>query len=302
MVQYNSRADKAFCAVNYIFLSLILLAVVYPIWFVLVASVSDPTYVNLGQTILLPKGFNLEGYKKILDYPEVLTGYANTAKYTLVGTSINLAVLLPAAYALSRRELVGRRFLTVVFVFTMYFSGGVVPLYLQVRSLHLMNTMWALVLPTALSVYNMVICRSFFAENVPEALFESARLDGAGYTRFFFSVALPLSKAIVAVMVLFHALIHWNSYLNALYYIRDRAKYPLQLVLRGLTAQLDVSQAESIDSKTAAEASRLRESVKYAIIIVSSLPVLVLYPFVQKYFIKGWRCSMLQNTLLLRKN
>ena len=134
MVQYNSRADKAFCAVNYIFLSLILLAVVYPIWFVLVASVSDPTYVNLGQTILLPKGFNLEGYKKILDYPEVLTGYANTAKYTLVGTSINLAVLLPAAYALSRRELVGRRFLTVVFVFTMYFSGGVVPLYPQLAS------------------------------------------------------------------------------------------------------------------------------------------------------------------------
>lgn len=287
MIGYNSRADKVFCVVNYIFLSLVLLLIVYPIWFVLVASFSDPTYVNLGQTLLLPKGFNLEGYKKIMDFPEVLTGFKNTVIYTTVGTCINLFVLLPAAFALSRPELAGRRPLTMMFVFTMYFSGGLVPLYLQVRSLHLMNTMWALVLPTGLSVYNMVICRSFFSDNLPEALFESAKIDGSNYTRFFFTIALPLSKAIIAVMVLFHALIHWNSYLNALYYIKDRSKYPLQLVLRNLTAQLDISQAENMDSQTMASAQKLKESVKYAIIIVSSMPVLMLYPFVQKYFIKG---------------
>ena len=244
-------------------------------------------YVNLGQTLLLPKGFNLEGYKKIMDFPEVLTGFKNTVIYTFVGTCINLFVLLPAAFALSRPELVGRRPLTIMFVFTMYFSGGLVPLYLQVRSLHLMNTIWALVLPTGLSVYNMVICRSFFSDNLPEALFDSAKIDGSNYTRFFFTIALPLSKAIIAVMVLFHALIHWNSYLNALYYIKDRSKYPLQLVLRNLTAQLDISQAENMDSQTMASAQKLKESVKYAIIIISSMPVLALYPFVQKYFIKG---------------
>lgn len=287
MIGYNSRADKIFCVVNYIFLSLVLLIIVYPIWFVLVASFSDPTYVNLGQTLLLPKGFNLEGYKKIMDFPEVLTGFKNTVIYTSVGTCINLFVLLPAAFALSRPELVGRRPLTMMFVFTMYFSGGLVPLYLQVKSLHLMNTIWALVLPTGLSVYNMVICRSFFADNLPEALFESAKIDGSNYTRFFFTIALPLSKAIIAVMVLFHALVHWNSYLNALYYIKDRSKYPLQLVLRNLTAQLDISQAENMDSQTIASAQKLKESVKYAIIIISSMPVLMLYPFVQKYFIKG---------------
>ena len=287
MIGYNSKADKIFCAINYIILSLVLLMIVYPIWFVLVASFSDPTYVNLGQTLLLPKGFSLEGYKKIMDFPEVLTGFKNTVIYTFVGTCINLFVLLPAAFALSRPELVGRRPLTIMFVFTMYFSGGLVPLYLQVRSLHLMNTIWALVLPTGLSVYNMVICRSFFSDNLPEALFDSAKIDGSNYTRFFFTIALPLSKAIIAVMVLFHALIHWNSYLNALYYIKDRSKYPLQLVLRNLTAQLDISQAENMDSQTMASAQKLKESVKYAIIIISSMPVLALYPFVQKYFIKG---------------
>ena len=283
---YQVKSDKIFQVVNYTVLTLLLLLVVYPIYFVLIASISDPVYVNLGQVLLLPKGLTLEGYRKILEYPEILTGYKNTILYTVVGTCVNLLVLLPASFALSRKELFLRRTLMIFFVFTMYFSGGVVPLYLQVRSMHMMNTMWALILPTAFSVYNMIICRNFFESNVSEELFESARIDGANYSRFFASIVLPLSKSIIAVMVLFHALVHWNSYLNALYYIRDQTKYPLQLVLRNLTAELEVTDL-SVSTEDMANTARLQQSVKYAIIIAASGPVLLMYPFVQKHFVKG---------------
>lgn len=283
------NSDKIFKIINYTILSLVLAIFMYPIWFVLVASISDPTFVNTGEVLFLPKGINVEGYKKILEYSEVLTGYKNTIIYTFVGTCINLAVLIPASFALSRKELFLRRFWMIFFLITMYFSGGLIPLYLQVKNLNLMDSMWALILPGAFSVYNMIICRNFFESNVSEELFESAKIDGATYTRFFFSIVLPLSKSIIAVMVLFHALAHWNTYLNALYYIQSKDKYPLQLVLKNLTAQLElISTGESlVDSQSLNESIRLQESVKYSVIVVASIPVLILYPFVQKHFVKG---------------
>ncbi len=268
-------------------MGIVLLVMLYPLWFVLIASVSDPTYVNLGEVILLPKGLNFNGYRELLEYRQLLTGYRNTIVYTLVGTCLNLLVLLPASFALSRKELCFRRFLMLFFLLTMYVSGGLVPLYLQVKSLGLMNTMWALILPGAFSVYNMIICRNFFSSNISDELYDSARIDGASYTGFFLSVVLPLSKSIIAVMVLFHALGHWNAYLNALYYLSDSEKFPLQLVLRNLQSQLDMVREGGMTGAELLRKLNLRESVKYSIVLAASFPVALMYPFVQKHFVKG---------------
>ncbi len=285
----EANSDKVFQIVNYTILIIILLLFLYPIYFVVIASISDPEFVNTGQVVLWPKGFTLAGYKKILEYPELVVGFKNTAVYTVVGTMINLAVLIPASFALSRKELLFGRFWMIFFIFTMYFRGGLVPLYLQVKDLGLMDTMWALILPGAFSVYNMIICRNFFISNVSEELFESAKIDGCSYTRFFVSIVLPLSMSIIAVMVLFHALSHWNSYMNALYYIRDRDKFPLQLILRNMQAELQAAATGDSAANTSIvnDVIKKQEAVKYAVIVVASVPVLILYPFVQKHFVKG---------------
>lgn len=284
----KKNSDRLFNIINYSFLTLLTAVIFYPIWFTLIASISDPTYVNLGQVWLFPKGFTFEGYKRIMDFPAILTGYKNTIIYTAVGTCVNLVVLLPASFALSRKELPFRKFFMMFFIITMYFTGGIVPLYLQVRNLDLLDSMWALILPGAFNVYNMIICRNFFINNIPEEIFESAKVDGASYTGFFVKIVLPLSTAIVAVMTLFHALLHWNNYTSALYYLRNDEKFPLQLVLRNFADKL---QQESLmngsNASVAAEAQRQQEAVKYSVVVFTSLPVLLLYPFVQKYFVKG---------------
>ncbi len=283
-----SSGDRAFGIVNGILLAIITLLIVYPIYFIIVASVSDPTYVNLGQTLFWPKGLNISGYRKIFEYSEITTGYLNSIFYTVLGTCINLLVCVPTAFALSRKELVGRGWINAFFVVTMYFSGGLVPGYLLIKNLGMINTVWALVLPGALNVYNMIVCRSFFMSNISDELFEATKIDGGSYTSFFFKVVLPLSKSIIAVMVLYHALVHWNSYLSALYYIRDTDKYPLQLILRNLTASLSVdSIQDAMDSAAISEKMKASQTVRYAVIIVASIPVFLMYPFVQKYFVKG---------------
>lgn len=269
-------------------LIVITLVVVYPLYFVLIASISDPVQVNMGETLLLPKGINLLGYKKMLEFSDIVTGYKNSIIYTVIGTIVNLLVCIPTAFVLSRKELPGRKWLSMFFVLTMYFSGGIIPTYLVVRDTNLLNTMWALILPGALSTYNMIVCRSFFASNVSEELFESTKIDGGGYMTFFLKIVLPLSKSIIAVMVLYHALIHWNSYLSSLYYIRDSEKYPLQLVLRSLTASLNVDNIQgSLDSQTISEMQKAQQSVRYAVVIAAAVPVFLVYPFVQKHFVKG---------------
>ncbi len=287
-VLYDTKGDRIFSFVNGLLLTFITLLIVYPIYFILVASISDPTYVSLGQTFLFPRGVTLMGYEKILEFPQILNGYKNSIIYTVVGTCINLLVCIPTAFVLSRKELPGRNLLTVFFVITMYFSGGLVPGYLQIRNLGLLDTMWALVLPGALNVYNMLVCRSFFTANVSEELFEATKLDGGSYTTFFFKVVMPLSKSIVAVMVLFHALVHWNQYMTALYYLQSQDKFPLQLVLRNLTALLDsTALRQDIDPELLMKTMKTQQLVRYSVIIVASIPVFLMYPFVQKYFVKG---------------
>jgi len=286
-MKMKTSFDRVFDVCNYIFLGLILFLVMYPLYFVVIASFSDPTYVNAGETLLLPKGLTMEGYQRALEYKVIWLGYRNSIIYTFIGTCINIAVLIPASFALSRQEFVGRKLVTTMCLITMYFGGGMIPTYLLIKDLGLMDTMWALVLPGAFSVYNMIICRSFFKSNVSEELFESVKLDGASYARFFFSIVLPLSKAIIAVMVLYHSLGHWNSYMNIVYYIQDPGKYNLQTILRNLTQQFSAGSQELVDATYQASAEKLAELLKYSTILLAALPMIILYPFVQKYFVGG---------------
>lgn len=283
----QGRGDKIFDITNLIILLLILLAVLYPLYFIVIASFSDPNAVAAGKVWLFPVGFNVDGYKEILKNNDLWSGYANSIKYTVIGTSLNIALTIPAAYALSRKELVGRNFFMSMITFTMFFGGGLIPTYLLVSNLGLYNTMWALILPGAVSVYNLIVTRTYFAQNIPEELFEAGQIDGCTYFKFFTKVVIPVSKPIIAVMVLMYAVAHWNSYFNALIYIKDRALYPLQVILRELLIQQEAAAGMAGDAISAAEQQRLADMLKYGIIIVSSLPVLCMYPFVQKYFVQG---------------
>lgn len=282
----GSPADRIFDILNYVFLTLCLLIVAYPLYFIVIASVSDPTAVYAGKVILWPARFTLEGYQRILDYESFFTGYRNTVIYTVVGTAVNVLITIPGAYALSRKDLVGRNFFMMGVTFTMIFSGGLIPTYLLVISLNLYNTMWALILPVAVSAWNLIVARTFFQQTIPDELLEAATLDGAGNTQFFLRVVLPLSKSIIAVMVLFYAVNHWNSYFNALIYLKSAEKYPLQLVLRNILFENSLGDMVE-DASTLALQQRLGDLIKYGIIIASSLPLLILYPFLQRFFIQG---------------
>ena len=281
-----SPADRIFDILNYVFLTLCLLIVAYPLYFIVIASVSDPTAVYAGKVILWPARFTLEGYQRILDYESFFTGYRNTVIYTVVGTVVNVLITIPGAYALSRKDLVGRNFFMMGVTFTMIFSGGLIPTYLLVISLNLYNTMWALILPVAVSAWNLIVARTFFQQTIPDELLEAATLDGAGNTQFFLRVVHPLSKSIIAVMVLFYAVNHWNSYFNALIYLKSAEKYPLQLVLRNILFENSLGDMVE-DASTLALQQRLGDLIKYGIIIASSLPLLILYPFLQRFFIQG---------------
>lgn len=281
-----SPADRIFDILNYVFLTLCLLIVAYPLYFIVIASVSDPTAVYAGKVILWPARFTLEGYQRILDYESFFTGYRNTVIYTVVGTTVNVLITIPGAYALSRKDLVGRNLFMMGVTFTMIFSGGLIPTYLLVISLNLYNTMWALILPVAVSAWNLIVARTFFQQTIPDELLEAATLDGAGNTQFFLRVVLPLSKSIIAVMVLFYAVNHWNSYFNALIYLKSAEKYPLQLVLRNILFENSLGDMVE-DASTLALQQRLGDLIKYGIIIASSLPLLILYPFLQRFFIQG---------------
>lgn len=282
----RSRADKAFDVMDYVLLTVAFLVVAYPLYFVLIASLSDPIAVYEGRVILYPIKPTLEGYARIFSYESLFTGYKNTLIYTLVGTSINLVLTLTAGYALSRKDLVGRNVMMMGVMITMIFSGGMIPNYLLVRSLKLYNTMWALILPGAVSTWNLIVARTFFQQTIPDELEEAAELDGCGDTAFFLRVVLPLSSSIIAVLVLFYAVSHWNSYYNALLYLSSSSKYPLQLVLRNI---LIVNTLDDMvnDVATQAAQQRMGDLIKYGMIIVSSLPLLILYPFLQKYFVHG---------------
>lgn len=285
------REDVIFDTVIFIILTLILFVVAYPLYWVIISSFSDPTAVSAGKVLLRPIGFTLKGYAEVFKNSQVMRGFFNSIVITFVGVCVNLAVILPTAYALSRDNFSGKKPITVFYMITMFFGGGMIPTYLVVKNMQLLNTIWALVLPGCLSVYNMIVARTFFKSNISEELYEAGEIDGCTQSRFFFQIALPLSKAIIAIMVLYYGVGHWNSYFSALLYISDQDKYPLQLVLRNIliTNQTALSQTATTAAARAAlqEQQQLIDVMKYSLIIISSVPVLIMYPLVQKHFVKG---------------
>ena len=285
------REDVIFDTVIFIILTLILFVVAYPLYWVIISSFSDPTAVSAGKVLLRPIGFTLKGYAEVFKNSQVMRGFFNSIVITFVGVCVNLAVTLPTAYALSRDNFSGKKPITVFYMITMFFGGGMIPTYLVVKNMKLLNTIWALVLPGCLSVYNMIVARTFFKSNISEELYEAGEIDGCTQSRFFFQIALPLSKAIIAIMVLYYGVGHWNSYFSALLYISDQDKYPLQLVLRNIliTNQTALSQTATTAAARAAlqEQQQLIDVMKYSLIIISSVPVLIMYPLVQKHFVKG---------------
>jgi len=267
---------------------IVFLIVAYPLYFVVIASVSDSTMVSTGKVWLWPKGFSLYGYNEIFDDTRIWRGYRNTILYTTLGTFVNLLFTLPAAYALSRREFRARRFLMFVFVVTMFFSGGLIPTYLLIKGLGMTNTMWVFIFPFCVNVYNLIIVRTFFETSLPRELYEAAAIDGCGHFRFFWSVALPLSKAVISVIGLYYAVAHWNDFFTALVYVRNNELQPLQIVLRDILLSNQVFQAGAgTGGEAGGYAQRYADQIKYGVIIVSTLPILIVYPFIQKYFEKG---------------
>lgn len=286
----ESRGDQVFKIINTTIVTILLLIVLYPLINVLSCSFSDPLEVGAGHVILLPKGLNILGYKRVFQDPSIMTGYANSLFYTVVGTVINLLVTVPAGYALSRSDLPGRSVIMGYFMFTMYFSGGMIPSFLLVRNLGLYDTRAVLLILGAFSTYNCIICRTFFA-SIPKELEEAASIDGCAPIRCFIQIILPISQALLGVMVLYFAVGHWNSYFNAMMYTYRDALKPLQVILRRILveAQMSAQMSENMGGAEdyADEQYQLAALIRYAVIVVSSVPVLILYPFLQKYFDQG---------------
>ena len=282
-----SLGDRIFHMVNTVIMLLIGVVMVYPLYYIVIASVTDPTVVNSGKFLLFSEELFLEGYKSAFEYERLFTGFANTNLYTVVGTAISIALTIPAAYALSRRDMAGRNLVMFIFTFTMFFSGGMVPTYMLVSNLKFIDTMWAIVLPGALSVYNLIVVRTFFLTNIPDELLEAAKMDGCSDLRFFWSIALKVSGTIIAVMVLFYAVAQWNAYFNAIMYLNSRSKMPLQAVLRDLLIMNTVTNELSIDATETVDRMMRADQLKYCVIIISTVPMMILYPFIQKHFTKG---------------
>ncbi|MBD2860441.1 carbohydrate ABC transporter permease [Paenibacillus oceani] len=283
----QSTGEKLFDWGVHAALALICVIVLYPLVFVLVASFSSPEAVMRGEVWLWPKDITFVGYQKIFQNNEILTGYANTIIYTVIGTSINLVMSVAAAYPLSRKDLYGRNLISAMMVFTMFFSGGMVPTYLLIKNLGMLNSMWALIIPGAVSVYNILIMRTFFQNGIPSEMQEAASIDGCSNLSTLIRIVLPLSMPIIAVMILFYSVGHWNAYFSALMYLSDRDKYPLQLFLREILIQGQMQEMLGIGDDSHAKSVMEGEAIKYAVVIVANLPVLILYPFLQKYFVKG---------------
>lgn len=287
----RSKEDFLFDTIVFVLLTAVMLVVAYPLWWVIISSISDPSAVSAGRVIFLPVGFTLRGYNEVINDIEVMRGFMNSIIIAVVGVLVNLTITLPTSYALSRNTFSGKTPITIFYMITMFFGGGLIPTFLVVRGLGLLNTVWSLVLPGSISVYNMIVARTFFKSNISEDLYEAASIDGCTQGRFFFQIALPLSKAIIAILVLYYGIGHWNSYFSALVYISDRTRYPLQLVLRNILITNQAALSQTATTEAAREAMRERQQLinvmKYSLIIISSIPVMILYPFIQKHFVKG---------------
>ena len=282
----RTSGDILFDTVNYIILALVMLIVLYPLYFVAIASFSEPNMVNTGQVVLLPKSPSLDGYRRIFNNAKIWNGYYNTILYTVAGTALNISLTMTVAYTLTVHRFSIKKILLVYLMIPVYFSGGLIPTFLQVKALGLENTRLALIILNGLNVMNAIIARSFIRSSVPQELSEAAEIDGCSHFGIFFRIVLPLTKAGIAVLVLYYAVAHWNEYMLALIYLRNPKLYSLQIILREILLQ---NQAQDFmdDIVSATEKQRAAELIKYGVVIVSSLPMLILYPFLQKYFVKG---------------
>ena len=281
----QSREDRAFTAVIAVVVGLIMLLTIYPLYIVVISSFSAPMEVISGHVWLLPQGFSGEGYRRVFQNSDIFMSYKNTIIYTVLGTAVSLFFTLSAAYPLSRKKLYSRTGLMLLFTFTMFFKGGMIPTYLTVKGLGLYNNIWVMVLMGSLSIYNMIVARTFLQNTIPNEIYEATEMDGANDIQVFFQIVLPLSMPILAVLSLFYAVGIWNNYFTGLIYLKSRSLYPLQLVLR----EILVTDTSDMTDTLEANMNKLlvQESVKYCVIVVSSVPMLVLYPFLQRFFAKG---------------
>ena len=287
--QFSGIFDSIFMSIIYFFLSAILLIILLPLMNIVSSSISSPKAVSSGQVGIWPVDISLVGFSAIFENKSILYGFMNSFIYTILGTLINIAMTLVAAYPLSRRDFIGRKPIMLIFTFTMLFSGGMIPTYLVVRSLGMLNTIWSMVIPNAMGVYMVILARTFLQNSVPLELYESAEIDGCNYIKMFFMITLPLSKALIAVITLMYAVGHWNSYFNALMYLTSQQKFPLQLVLRQILVlnQFDLTNMTSLQFDRMIDRQYLANLLKYSVIVVATVPVMILYPFVQKHFVKG---------------
>ena len=282
------RGDKIYYGIVNLFLFLFFMAILLPLINVVASSFSEAKAVNQGKVLFWPVQFTTKGYKAVFEYRGIWRSYANTFLYTITGTAVNLAMTLMCAYPLARKDLPFKGPVVALFMFTMLFGGGTIPNYILIRNLHMMNTIWAMIIPGAISVYNMIIARTFI-QNIPADLEEAAKIDGCSDVRYFFSIVLPLSKTVISVLGLYYAVAHWNDYFTAFLYMSDNEKMPLQITLRAILINNSFSAdaAASIAEETLLNNQALQDLLKYSLIIVSSVPVLIIYPFVKKYFLKG---------------
>ena len=279
-------SDLAFELLIYFIGILVFFIALYPMWFVLIASFSDPGMVANGKVWFWPRGFNVDGYNAVFEDSRIFNGYKITIIITVLSTLLSLLVTVPCAYALSRRDFKIRRPLMLFFIFTMYFNGGLIPTYLTIsKTLHLDNTIFVMIIPFCLNVYNLIVCRSFFESSIPQELLESAKLEGCSNTRFFISIVLPLSKAIISVIMLYYVVAKWNDYFTALIYVRDSGLKPLQIILRDILLMNEALPGSN--SYQSSDTLRLQELIRYSSVVVAMVPVMILYPLIQKYFEKG---------------
>jgi putative aldouronate transport system permease protein len=279
---HRSTADLMYDAMIYLLLAIIIFAFIYPLYYMFVISVSGGPQVMRGEVTWFPLAFTLEAYHKVFGLPDFLRSYGNTVLYTSLGTLINLILTSLCAYPLSRKKLFGRKWITVMIIITLLFHGGLIPTYLVINSLGMMNTIWAMVIPPAINVWYMIIMRTFF-QNIPEEIHESAHLDGANELYIFLRIVLPLSMPVMATMIMFYAVWHWNSFFPALLYLNDSELYPVQLIMRGVIIEGGIADQTNASDRLAV----IQTSIRYAVIIVTILPILAVYPFIQKYFVKG---------------
>ncbi len=284
----RTRADKIYAIISQGILLLVMLVIIYPIWAVVVASFTEPTQLYQSTFHLWPTAATLESYKLVFRDDSFLTGIWNSVCYTFVGTLVNVVLNICAAYPLSRRDLKGQSFLMKMFTFTMFFSGGIVPTYILINNLHLIDNFWVMILPSAVGMFNVIIMRNYFQTNIPQELEDAASVDGCTNFRFLIRVALPLSLPIIVVVALYYGVAHWNDYFSAMMYLTKREMYPLQLVLREILLENEAGKMLNVATDAAyAERMMSRMGLKYAVIVISTLPILVIYPFVQKFFSKG---------------